>query len=205
MGEAGTAGAGGEAGAQDGRHRRRQRSQEAVVQCALLLVHESGRLPSARRIAERTGLTERTVFNLFDDKSGLMLAVVEAFRRQARERIPRAPEEGTLRARVERFCQELAPFMEDYARVRWAVLSAQVPVPDVERGVVLGALFRRLRELLEGAGVELDAHPELVAPLKAAIDPLTWRLYRVQQRLSVAASCEAVARSVLALSAGARP
>jgi AcrR family transcriptional regulator len=200
-----TEGSGAASSPTDGRHRRRERSRAAIVDASLALVRESGQLPSARRVAERTGLTERTVFNLFEDKTRLMLAVVAAFRQEAVERIPAAPEEGTLDERVERFFEQLTPFLEDYCRVRWAVLTSQVAVPDVERGVVLGALYRRIRDVLAGAGVDVEAHPELAAPLRAAVDPLTWRLYRVQQRLSMAASRDAVVRTVLALAAGARP
>jgi len=192
------------AGRQDGRHRRRERSRASVVDTALTLVRESGRLPSARRVAERAGLAERTVFNLFEDKDALMLAVVAAFRREAMERIPTVQRDGQGRPLVEPFFDALAAFLEDYSKVRWAVLSSRASVPDVERGVVLRAMQRAVFELVAAGGVDLERSPAIAAATRVAVDPVTWRLYRTQDKLDIAKSRAAMRQAVLALAEAAR-
>ncbi|MDD9937969.1 MAG: helix-turn-helix domain containing protein [Myxococcales bacterium] len=187
----------------DGRHRRRERSRALIVDSALALLHEHGRLPSARAVAERAGLTERTLFNLFEDKDALMLAALSAFRQEALARMPTVEQGCALQERVRRFFEALAPLMDDYARMRWAAATSSAEVPDLERRVVLRTLHRRVFELFELSGTDLRASPVTAAAVRAAVDPLTWRIYRVQQRLSISASRDAMMNSVLALS-GAR-
>ena len=57
--------------ADDGRHRRRAANREAVV-AALLGLFDQGELaPSAAQIAERAGLSQRSLFRYFDDINDL--------------------------------------------------------------------------------------------------------------------------------------
>ena len=128
-----------------------------------------------------------------------MLAVVELFREEALQELPAVPKVGGLRAKTESFFAELAPFLEDYSRVRWAVLTASEVVPDVERGVVLRALRERVYELLASEKIDASRDASIAAALRAAVDPMTWLLYRVHQRLSIAESRKAMTCAVLAL------
>jgi AcrR family transcriptional regulator len=175
-----------------------------VVTAALALTRSSGKIPSIDRIAERAKLTERTVFNLFEDRGGVVLAVLAAFRAQALARLPRLPAESAdLEGRLAEYFDAFAPFLEDYARVRWAALTASVEIPDMDRGVVLDATFRRLEALLAPHRIQLTKTPAIAAALRAAIDPMTWRIYRVQQGLDRTASAEAMCKAVLALARSA--
>jgi AcrR family transcriptional regulator len=169
----------------------------------LALIRENGAVPTARAIADRAGLTERTIFNLFDDKRALTLAGVGAFRKQALAQLPAVPKDDDLQCRVQRFFEPFALFLEDYSRIRWAALTARTAIPDMERGVVLEAVFDRITALLDPDGICAGTDPQLAAALRAAVDPMTWRLYRVQQRLSMKESRETMIRSVLALARSA--
>lgn len=189
----------------DGRHLRSERSRAAIVNAALAFIRETGRVPSSKQLANLVGLAQRTIFNLFGDKRQLMLAVVQAFRREEIDRLPAVPAVGDFEQRVERFVDELAPFLDDYARVRWAVLTAAEAIPDVERGVVLNALRDRVAELLASAGIDLDEHASVRAAVYAAVDPMTWLLYRTHQRLSVADSRRAMTRALVALARDGAP
>lgn len=167
----------------------------AVVQASLEMVLESPRVPTAREVAERVGVTERTIFNLFNGKKGMMFAVVVAFRARALRQLPEVPPNDDVEGRVLAFFGAIAPLMEEYAHVRWILMTASETVPDVERGVVTQALRSRVHELLgtEGASMS-DARR---AALHAAIDPMTWRIYRTQQGLSIEQSALAMASSVV--------
>jgi AcrR family transcriptional regulator len=66
-----------EAGDQDGRRRRSERSRAAVVE-ALLDLYEDGEVsPGAAEIAARAGVSERSVFRHFEDLDGLAHAAIE--------------------------------------------------------------------------------------------------------------------------------
>ncbi|MEM7138016.1 MAG: hypothetical protein AAF500_15655 [Myxococcota bacterium] len=182
----------------DGRRRRTERSRLAVIEASLAMALATKRIPTARQVAERVSLTERTIFNLFNGKQEIMFAAVLAFRVQALARLPEVPNVTDFEKRVHLFFEELAPLMEDYATVRWITLTASETVPDVERGVVAQALKARVYELLErGDGSSMPESRR--AALHAAIDPTTWRIYRTQQKLTMAQSVRAVAASVIAL------
>lgn len=61
----------------DGRRLRRSRNREAAVE-ALLALYRDGRLdPSAADIAERAGLSPRSLFRYFDDVDDLVRAAIE--------------------------------------------------------------------------------------------------------------------------------
>lgn len=61
----------------DGRRRRRSRNRDAAVD-ALLALYRDGRLdPSAAEIAERAGLSPRSLFRYFDDVDDLVRAAIE--------------------------------------------------------------------------------------------------------------------------------
>jgi TetR/AcrR family transcriptional regulator, regulator of autoinduction and epiphytic fitness len=63
----------------DGRQLRRQRNREAVVGALLDLYHEGNLRPSTEEIAERSGLSPRSLFRYFEDVDDLTR---EAMRRQ---------------------------------------------------------------------------------------------------------------------------
>ena len=66
----------------DGRHRRRDRNRDAVVD-ALLALYTEGRLdPSSAEIAERAGLSPRSLFRYFDDVDDLCQAAINEQQRR---------------------------------------------------------------------------------------------------------------------------
>ena len=66
----------------DGRHRRRVENLEAVVEATLELISENGALPTVAEVAERAGISQRSVFRYFDDVDQLTRAAVDARFRQ---------------------------------------------------------------------------------------------------------------------------
>jgi AcrR family transcriptional regulator len=63
--------------ASDGRHQRSARSRAKVVEAMLALFDEGQVKPGAARIAERAGVSERSVFRHFDDLEDVARAALE--------------------------------------------------------------------------------------------------------------------------------
>ena len=65
----------------DGRSLRRQRNRDAVVEAAFELIGERRTTPTIDEVAERSGLSARSVFRYFDDTDDLISAVIRRQRR----------------------------------------------------------------------------------------------------------------------------
>src|ERR1700684_3299931 len=72
----------------DGRLLRRERNREAVVEALLDLYRDGNLQPSSEEIAERSGLSPRSLFRYFDDVEGLVRAAIG---RQQGRAIPLIP------------------------------------------------------------------------------------------------------------------
>lgn len=143
--------------ATDGRSMRRSRNREAVVLAALELIRDHGRVPTMDEVAERSGVSARSVFRYFDDSDDLVGAVVEEHRR----RLMPLWEEGERIDRSLPFAERLDAFVT--ARV--ALLEAMGPVAWVARvraaeQPVIAAELARVRAALRGQLAALFA-PEL--------------------------------------------
>src|SRR6187431_377481 len=87
----------------DGRSLRRERNREAVIEAFLALVREGNYDPGGAEIAERAGVSHRSVFRYFDDLADLMVTAVI---REVQRVMPLATldrvGEGTFDDRLER-------------------------------------------------------------------------------------------------------
>jgi TetR/AcrR family transcriptional regulator of autoinduction and epiphytic fitness len=193
--------------AADGRHARSERSRQAMVDALLALLREGVVRPSSAQIAERAGVTQRTLFNQFGDMESLVTA---AAGRQVHRYLELQPSAGTgpVEERVRRYCVGLERLLEETMHVRWAVLTNPGAPPTSTRVVRSSLLFAR-RQLHEAFAAELDplddpTRDEVLDALEIEADPVVWRLRRVQQELT-ADECRAVVeRTILSLLHGAR-
>lgn len=60
----------------DGRTARRNRNRDAVLDALIELADESNDEPTIERIAERAGVSHRSVYRYFDDRTDLMLSAI---------------------------------------------------------------------------------------------------------------------------------
>ena len=67
----------------DGRHRRRVENADGAVRAMLELFEETGGLPTVAEVAERAGISPRSVFRYFDDVDALTRAAIDARFREA--------------------------------------------------------------------------------------------------------------------------
>jgi AcrR family transcriptional regulator len=186
----------------DGRHARSERSREAMVDALLELLREGGGRPSSAQIAERAGVTQRTLFNQFGDMDSLISAVAV---RQTQRFVKLIPDAGTgsLDERVANYCDGLARLLEDTMHVRWAVVTNPNPSWDGDSIVRMAAEY--MRQLMtrsfqpEFDQLTAPVATEVLDALEVATDPVTWRLRRVQQGKSSDEARAVVARTMLAV------
>ena len=157
----------------DGRSLRRQRNRDAVVEAAFELIRERRTTPTIDEVAERSGLSARSVFRYFDDTDDLISAVI---RRQRRHLAPlwepRVDPSGPLEVRIERFVAARVALVEAQGGVAWVarVRATDQPLIRTELNRVRAGVRRQVADLFA---------PELAAlggdgpAVLAAIDTLT--------------------------------
>lgn len=114
----------------DGRRLRAKRTREAILQAHLDLMFEGDMRPTAARIAERAGVSVRTLWSTFGDLEALFAASGElTIKLQYRDYVPVAPDQP-LRERIEQFCAQRARMLEALAP---ASRVAQTKLPFSEQ------------------------------------------------------------------------
>lgn len=171
----------------DGRRRRSARSRAAVVDALLDLLRE-GEQPSAQAIADRAGVSLRTVFRHYDDMDTLLATAVEhQLARVGHLFAARGP------MGVEDFVAQRAELFEEIAGVRRAAMRNDLH-PAVREG--LAASHHQLREQVRSAfeidGLTLDA-------VDAAASWGTWEALRRDEGLTVARTTEVMAHTIARL------
>ena len=188
----------------DGRVARRLENRVRIVDALFELIRGGQYHPTLKDIAERAGVTPRTLLNHFPDVGALLRAALIRGRELVDQDLPELPDHPDPEARVREFFLKSADVYDSYAAIRWSTLTFRGNVPGFEfrqarGGQLLGRVEGRLIALLEGFGVSIDSDRELRRALRMATDPLSWRLLRVQQKLSRAEAAGSMARSVIAL------
>jgi AcrR family transcriptional regulator len=192
----------------DGRVARRLQNRDRIVDALFDLLRSGSVHPTLRQVAERAGVTPRTLFNHFPDVSALLIATSARGLELAKQQLPLTASGGDPESRVREFFRGAIPFYESYAAIRWSTLTYPGGMPGFDvrqkKSPVLGLLEQRVLELCEGLGSSPGIDPELRRALLVAVDPLAWRLLRVQQGLSRSDAAGAMARAVIALARAPR-
>ena len=168
----------------DGRTRRRTRNRTAVISALLEMIREGDLHPVAAEIAERAGVSHRSVFRYFDDLDDLVrTAIDQAFQDAAP--LSAVPDlgHGSLAERIERFVDarlELFAFVDgtmQLARMR----AYSIPSIDEELAVIaeqfrlqigehfaaeLGAVEPPAREFLVDAVLVLSSYDSYTIHLR---------------------------------------
>jgi AcrR family transcriptional regulator len=191
----------------DGRRLRRDRNREAVVEALLELYREGNLTPSADEIAERAGISARSLFRYFDDVDALVRTAVARQQEHlgALYEVSARPEQP-LGERVDRFVAD-----------RTRLLDAMGPVGQLARSIAprqpqVAAELGRIRAVLRSQVVDVFG-PELAQlpaaehdGVLAAIDvACSWEarhLLRQDQRLGKAAAARVMALSIHRLLGG---
>lgn len=186
--------------ARDGRTVRAERTRQALVDALLALLYEGQLQPTAERIAERAGVSERSLFQHFADRDALYQAVAV----QQYERIVPTLEaidvSLPLPERIAAFVEQRARLLETVTPVRRAALLLE-PESDVVSSWLQATRRRKAREVERVFRAELDRYGPtergvLLPALVSASAWTSWEALRAHQRLSVERS-RAVMRATL--------
>lgn len=188
-------------GRSDGRHARRERNRDAVVTALMGLYREGVSAPSSEQIADRAGVSARSVFRYFDDGDDLAR---EAIARQQQHLAPlwdHAVDPALpLGERIVAFVAarvRLLDGMGEVGRVA-RIQAARQPLVHAELARVRRGLRARTAEVF---AAELDPlAPAERTALLAAIDALTsWEAHDLMTTDQELAPAEVQASLALAL------
>jgi TetR/AcrR family transcriptional regulator of autoinduction and epiphytic fitness len=193
----------GTTGPKDGRTVRAERTRQALVDALFGLLEDGELRPTAERIAERAGVSERSVFQHFPDREALF----EAVSHQQYERVVKEVEpvdaSRPLDERLDAFVAQRARLFEQVSPVvragrlfehesdvaaGWLTTGRQAAANEVER------VFRR-----ELQRAETGERAVLLAALVSGASWAAWEGYRAHQRLGVERAQAAMRRTLAAL------
>jgi AcrR family transcriptional regulator len=106
----------------DGRTARAQRTRQAIVDALLALIDDGELAPTAPRIAQRAGVSLRSIYQHFEDLEALFGAASARQIERVLDMATRIPPEGDVEARVEAFTVQRARILEAMTPVRRAAL-----------------------------------------------------------------------------------
>lgn len=189
--------------ARDGRAARADRTREAFLDAMLALIEEGDLRPTAQRVAERAGVSLRSVFQHFEQLDELHAAVAERQIQRIFAGLRPVPRGGPLDARIETFVAQRARLLEAISPVRRSAVLAEPWAPEIAkrlRGV--RGLSRREVEVVFAPELERlrpPARRELLEALAVAASWSSWEALRIHQGLSPAAARRVMARTFRAL------
>ena len=126
----------------DGRAARGERTRRALAEAMISLIEEGETSPTARRIAERAGVSLRLVFHHFEDVEALFKEAVAVQGERHWRRIRAVPPDSDLRSRVRLVVRSRCDLYEQVAPVRRVAANVGRSSPTIS------AQLTRSRELL---------------------------------------------------------
>ena len=186
----------------DGRSARAARTRDAVVEALLSLLDDGNFRPTARQVAERAGVSLRSVYVHFDDLEDLFTAAAHNHFERMRDLVESIPGDGPLESRLDTFVRQRERIHEASAQVRRAAVLQEPFSPALAEVLSLARKLSR-------AEIELVFAPELgrrdeigrehlAIELEVIANASTWETLRVQHDLSAEAARETVGRMLRA-------
>ena len=169
----------------DGRSLRRERNREAVIEAFLALVREENFDPGGAEIAERAGVSHRSVFRYFDDLADLMMTAIarEVHRGLPLGTIDRVGE-GTFDDRLERLVDAHLVMLDKLHGIATVTRLRSVTIPSLTTAFAdIAAGFRSVLErhfAPELARFPAADRPGIVDGVQVL---LSWDAYDVHRRL----------------------
>ena len=168
--------------ATDGRVQRGERNRAAIVDAMLTLLEDGVLRPSARQIADRAGVSLRSVFQHFDDMESLYAECVRRQHERVTPLLTPIDASAPLAERIDALVVQRSRVFERIAPIRRAAVYAAADSPVLREGLVRTA--KRFRD--QTAAVFAN---EVDDDLLPAVDMVTsfdaWEQLRTTQKLSV--------------------
>jgi AcrR family transcriptional regulator len=169
----------------DGRTMRRTRNRSAVITALLDMIREGDLHPGAAEIAERAGVSHRSIFRYFDDLDDLVRTAIDQAFADAGElsKIP-DPGVGDLDDRIARFVDaRIALFESVSGTMQLARMRAySIPSIDAEIAVIAQAFRGQISEHFGAELVEVPT-PEREFLVDAILVLSSYDGYSIQSRL----------------------
>jgi AcrR family transcriptional regulator len=185
----------------DGRRARRDRSRDQAVDAFLDLVEEGVTRPTAQQVAERSGVSLRSIFRIFDDVETLHTEAAGRQLARSRHLYVEVPDTGELGERTAAMVETLDRLYREIAPVRRVGLRLAPDSPALQsqlgraRGWLVGEAARVFRQ-------ELDARPQRgldLAALELLLSFEAWDQLASAQDLSDEERRAVLERAVLAV------
>jgi len=180
----------------DGRRARSLRTREAIVDASIALVDEGDLRPTAPRIAERAGVSVRSVFQHFDDLEGLYAAVADRLIERLGDVTITADPEAPLATRLPEVVRQRALQLQAITPIRQAAAIHAPFSSEVRKRLTAG--HDHMRQEIERvftpelAGRSADDRRTLLDALDTVLTWPTWNSLRTLNNRS-----EAEAEAVL--------
>jgi TetR/AcrR family transcriptional regulator of autoinduction and epiphytic fitness len=187
----------------DGRLARAHRTRAAVIEALLALIEEGDLRPTAPRVAERAGVSLRSVFQHFDDMEALVTEASDVAMARVQPLMKPLPSEGALHRRVGAWAAQRARIYEAVSAVRRAA-ALQEPFSQA-----LARMRQRTHHWSEAeiesvfapelSGLSGPDRKELLATIEAATSGDVWDHLRLRTGLSPTAARRSLERILMAL------
>lgn len=190
----------------DGRQGRTARSRLAICEACLDLVQEGVLQPSADQVAERAGVSRRSIFNHFADLAELYDAVVEVGMQRYAPLLEEISDREPVARRVEQLARVRASFLEATAAFARA-LTAQALVgtaPDQALRVSRYAARLQQRQVehlfeRELRGLSPAERAQALDAMAAALSSPSWEFLRRIRGCSAARARAVVHRTLTSI------
>ena len=178
------------ASAIDGRSLRRERNRQDIVDALLELIENGETEISAALIAQKAGLSERSIFRYFDDVNDLYRSVCDlSIAKEIEFALIDNIGEGTLDTRIENFVDQRVRIYTMNEKIAPAARAFALKNPVIKNQLVVGRKFLR-NQIKAQFGTELNAMKKTQQQVAvASIDALTtfetYDMLRSDQKMSV--------------------
>lgn len=187
----------------DGRSARAARTRDAVVEALLSLLDDGNFRPTARQVAERAGVSLRSVYVHFDDLEDLFTAAAHSHFERVRDLVEAIPADGPLETRLDAFARQRGRILEASAQVRRAAVLQEPFSPALAEVLSLARQLSRAEietvfasELGRRDGAD---RKHLLLQLEVVSSASTWEALRLQHDLPPEQAREVVADMLQAL------
>lgn len=180
---------------EDGRHARKARTRQAIVNALLALLDEGLSEPTAAQMAARAKVAVRSIGQHFKTREALLLAV--AGQHSARLPAPTPPSPTrSFEARLAHFVSTRVRVLEASAAVRRAAQRGAGASKAITKALAETARRRR-EELQKSLGAELKKAPPWVASAAEMLaSGASWDALRQEQKLGAATAEQVIVHAL---------
>jgi AcrR family transcriptional regulator len=183
----------------DGRRARRTRSRDRAVDALLDLLGEGVLRPTAQQVAERSGVSLRSIFRIFDDVESLNAAASARQLSRVRHLFIDVPPTGTLAERITKVVAINGQLYESIAPIRRAALRAAPESPALQEQLARARGWVRA-EVERVFAAELATAPrDTAAAVELALSFEAWDQLRSAQEVTPVRASAIVRRTLTAL------